>query len=199
MTTPSFILASSSPYRAQLLKQLGITFTQSAPNIDESPLPNELGSDYVGRMAHEKAQKVGKQFPSHWIIGSDQTCLIDNKVTGKSGNSTIALQQLKSVQGKKVTFLTGLCLLNCETEQSFNLVEKFNVYFRQLAEDDLIRYIELEQPFDCAGSFKVEGLGIHLFEKLEGRDPNSLIGLPLIGLSDLLREAGFNPLQLINT
>ncbi len=195
MTLP-LVLASGSRYRAALLKQLQLEFSQASPDIDETPLSGETAEDYVNRLAAEKARALSAVYPSHWIIGSDQTCLLDGKITGKPGTSKKALEQLRSVQGKRVTFLTGLCLYNSQTGAQYQMVEPFHVHFRTLTDEELGHYINIEQPLDCAGSFKVEGLGINLFSALEGRDANSLIGLPLIGLCDLMRQAGLNPLLL---
>lgn len=195
MTLP-LVLASGSRYRAALLKQLQLEFSQASPDIDETPLSGETAEDYVNRLAAEKARALSAVYPSHWIIGSDQTCLLDGKITGKPGTSKKALEQLRSVQGRRVTFLTGLCLYNSQTGAQYQMVEPFHVHFRTLTDEELRHYINIEQPLDCAGSFKVEGLGINLFSALEGRDANSLIGLPLIGLCDLMRQAGLNPLLL---
>lgn len=195
MTLP-LVLASGSRYRAALLKQLQLEFSQASPDIDETPLSGETAEDYVNRLAAEKARALSTVYPSHWIIGSDQTCLLDGKITGKPGTSEKALEQLRSVQGRRVTFLTGLCLYNSQTGAQYQMVEPFHVHFRTLTDEELRHYINIERPLDCAGSFKVEGLGINLFSALEGRDANSLIGLPLIGLCDLMRQAGLNPLLL---
>ena len=196
---PAIILASSSRYRAQLLKQLGIPFTQAAADIDETPLRGESPQSYVLRLAEEKARVIAARFPGKWIIGSDQTCIIDGEITGKPGTVENAIAQLSKVRGKSVEFLTGLCLFNSDSGACLTLCEPFKVHFRMLTQEEIIHYIHLEQPLDCAGSFRIEGLGIHLFERLDGRDPNALIGLPLIGLCDLMREAGLNPLLLAGT
>ena len=189
------LLASSSRYRRQLLEQLRIPFEHASPDIDETPLIDETPSAYVERLAIEKARALSSDYPQYWIIGSDQTCVINGNIVGKSGNRENALEQLQACSGKAVTFYTGLALLNPE-DKAFSLVEPFTVRFRALTTEEIERYVDLEQPLDCAGSFKVEGLGIQLFEALEGRDYNSLIGLPLIGLMDLFRSAGLSPLAL---
>ncbi len=190
------VLASSSRYRATLLRQTGLTFRQCSADIDETPLAAEKPADYVLRLAREKAQKVAPGFPGSWIIGSDQTCLLDGEITGKPHTTEKAIAQLNKAQGRTVEFLTGLCLYHSGTGQCFTLCEPFKVHFRTLTPEEITHYVEQEQPLDCAGSFRVEGLGIQLFERLEGRDPNALIGLPLIGLCDLMRAAGINPLLL---
>lgn len=189
------LLASSSRYRRQLLEQLRIPFEHASPDIDETPLPDETPSAYVERLAIEKARALSSDYPQYWIIGSDQTCVINGNIVGKSGNRENAIEQLQACAGKAVTFYTGLAVVNPDGDV-FSLVEPFTVRFRALTTEEIERYVDLEQPFDCAGSFKVEGLGIQLFEALEGRDYNSLIGLPLIGLMDLFRSAGLSPLAL---
>lgn len=188
------LLASSSPYRRELLSRLRLPFDWAAPDVDERPLPGEPPQQYVERLARAKAAALRGRYPQHWIIGSDQTCVIDGCITGKPGSSARAIAQLRQCSGNTVSFFTGLCLLAPDGREQ-SLCEPFYVHFRHLSDDDIERYVALEQPLDCAGSFKVEGLGINLFERLEGRDSNSLIGLPLIALLDMLRHAGINPLQ----
>lgn len=187
------LLASSSKYRRELLQRLRIPFDCASPDIDETPLSNESAGQYVVRLAREKAEALHHQWPDHWIIGSDQCCVVKGRICGKPGSEENAREQLAQVSGDEVLFLTGLCL-RAPDGREFSLCEPFHVHFRQLTADDIRRYVALEQPLDCAGSFKVEGLGINLFEKLEGRDINSLVGLPLIGLLDLMRSAGLDPL-----
>ncbi len=190
------LLASSSTYRRQLLEKLQLPFECSSPEIDESIRLNEDPSDYVERLAIEKAKALSDEFPNHIIIGSDQCAVleIDNKDTrkqqilGKPHTIENAVKQLSDCSGKKVTFLTGLCCFNSQTGKALSIVEPFTVHFRGLTEVQIRRYIQQEMPLDCAGSFKSEGLGIRLFSALEGRDPNSLIGLPLIALVDLLEQ-----------
>ena len=196
MSEQPLVLASGSTYRAALLQQMRLAFTQASPDIDETPHTDELPEDYVRRLAIAKAQALTDRYPSHWIIGSDQTCVIDGEVCGKPHTEDKAIEQLRRVQGKRITFLTGLCLYNSASGATYSLVEPFHVHFRTLSVSELQHYVHIEQPLDCAGSFKVEGLGINLFSALEGRDHNSLIGLPLIGLCDLMRQAGLNPLLL---
>lgn len=187
------LLASSSRYRRQLLEQLRIPFEHASPDIDETPLTDETPRAYVERLAIEKARALKSGYPQHWIIGSDQTCVIKEEIVGKSGNRDNAIKQLQACSGTAVTFYTGLALISPEGDV-FSLVEPFTVRFRSLSTEEIEHYVDLERPFDCAGSFKVEGLGIQLFEALEGRDYNSLIGLPLIGLNDLMQQAGVSPL-----
>lgn len=190
----SIILASTSPYRQSLLKKLGLPFLASPPNIDESPVLNESAQALVTRLSHAKAAALAKQYPQHLIIGSDQVCVIDSKIVGKPHTFENAFKQLKAASGNKITFYTGLCLLDSATGK-FNLqCELFDVYFRQLTDQEITNYLYKEEPFQCAGSFKSEGLGITLFDRLDGRDPNTLIGLPIILLLDMLRQHDVNPL-----
>jgi MAF protein len=192
------LLASSSIYRQQLLEKLQLPFDCASPDIDESLLVGESAQDYVQRLAIEKATALKDEFPKHIIIGSDQCAILEinsdvdgqQQILGKPHTIENAVKQLTDCSGKKVTFLTGLCCYNSVTQQTLTLVEPFSVHFRELSEAQIRRYIEQEMPLDCAGSFKSEGLGIRLFSALEGRDPNSLIGLPLIALVDLLEQMG---------
>lgn len=190
----ALLLASSSVYRRRLLEQLRLPFTFDSPDVDESVLDDEMPEAYVARLSLAKAEAMRSTYPTHWIIGSDQTCVLDGSIVGKSGSFDIALAQLKKASGQSVTFYTGVCLLNAQTGEQWQHVEPFTVHFRSLAEEEIRHYLHLEQPYDCAGSFKVEGLGIQLFQSLQGRDSSSLIGLPLMALLDLLRDAGLQPL-----
>ncbi len=192
------LLASSSPYRRQLLQQLGIPFDWASPDVDETPLPHESPAAYVERLAIAKANALADVYPDHWIIGSDQTCVVNNDIAGKPGNRDRAIAQLSACSGQTVCFFTGLALRSpAPVKQTTSCVEPFDVQFRALSDADISTYVDMEQPFDCAGSFKVEGLGIHLFDALNGRDYNSLIGLPLIALCDLMRKAGISPLSAL--
>ncbi len=188
------LLASSSAYRKQLLEKLQLPFTYASPDIDESILPNEDASTYVERLAIEKAKALQSDFSEHIIIGSDQCAVLDvngqQRILGKPHSFENAVQQLSDCSGQKVTFLTGLCCFNSHTKKTLSIVEPFTVHFRELTEAQIRRYIEQEMPLDCAGSFKSEGMGIRLFSALEGRDPNSLVGLPLIALVDILEQHG---------
>ncbi|MAD45053.1 MAG: septum formation inhibitor Maf [Oceanospirillaceae bacterium] len=187
------LLASGSAYRRALLNRLRIPFDCASPDIDETPHPGEEAQQYVVRLAREKARALAGDYPHHWIIGSDQTCVLNNRICGKPHTEEKAIEQLSASSGQQVTFYTGLCLRSPQGEEYF-LCEPFSVYFRPLQEEEIRHYVALEQPLDCAGSFKAEGLGISLFEKMEGRDMNSLIGLPMIALTELMRQAGINPL-----
>ncbi|SHE65464.1 Maf-like protein [Microbulbifer donghaiensis] len=188
------ILASSSPYRRNLLQQLRIPFDSAAPHIKEEALPGEQPRALARRLAQEKALALAADFPDALIIGSDQVAECEGRALGKPGSRERAITQLESCNGKRVHFHTGISVLDTASGHQRTEVETFTVYFRNLTEDQIRRYVELEAPYDCAGSFKVEGLGIALFEKMEGSDMNSLVGLPLIRLVDLLQEFGINPL-----
>lgn len=190
----SLVLGSSSRYRKQLLDKLGIPFTQDSPDIDETPQADESAAALVERLAVDKAKALADKHPNSLIIGSDQVATFSGRIIGKPHTKDNAKSQLMQFSGQSVTFLTGLCLYNSQTGEHQSLVEPFQVYFKELTEHQIERYIELEQPLDCAGSFKSEGLGITMFSQLEGRDPNSLIGLPLIALTEMLINEGMDPL-----
>lgn len=180
------ILASTSPFRAELLARLGLPFSTFAPDINETPIPNESPVDMVLRLTQAKAQAAIEAFPQHLIIASDQCAVCDNDIIGKPADHQHAIDQLSRFSTKRITFLTGLCLLNSQTGQSQIDCVPFHVQFRQLEADQIDRYLKAEKPYNCAGSFKSEGLGISLFKKMQGDDPNALIGLPLIRLIDFL-------------
>ncbi|HAG92780.1 MAG: septum formation inhibitor Maf [Pseudomonadales bacterium] len=184
------VLGSSSPFRKELLRKLIPEFETCSPDIDETPHAGETPKDLVGRLAIAKAKAVAAHFPSALIIASDQVSVLNDKINGKPGNQQQAFLQLKASSGNTVTFFTSLCLYDASTHRSELVVEPFHVHFRHLKDDEINRYLDKEAPFNCAGSFKSEGLGISLFRKLEGDDPNALIGLPLIKLADLLRNQG---------
>lgn len=184
------ILASSSSYRRQLLSQLNLAFDCVNPQIDETAKPNETAELLVARLAQEKAKAVAKSHPAHLIIGSDQVAVLNSAIMTKPGNHDSAIAQLQRCSGETVTFYTGLALLNSNTGRLQCCVEPFSVYFRTLDAATIERYLFAEKPYDCAGSFKIEGLGITLFDKLDGDDPNSLIGLPLIQLTSMLAKEG---------
>jgi MAF protein len=184
------VLASSSTFRKSLLEKLQLSFECASPDINEIELPNEQASDLVVRLAQQKSQVLAAQFPAHLIIGSDQVAVCNGKILGKPHGFENAFKQLKESSGQVITFYTGLSLHNTKTLQTQSLVETFNVHFRHLSDDQITAYLHKEEPYQCAGSFKSEGLGISLFESLEGRDPNTLVGLPLISLIDLLANEG---------
>lgn len=186
------ILASSSVYRRQVLDKLEINYRWAAPDIDETPLPNESPAELVKRLSRSKATALPHM--DGLVIGSDQVAAIGRHILGKPGNHANAKAQLMQASGKRVTFFTGLSLYNCTTNSIQTCCETYEVIFRPLSEDQIENYLSREQPYDCAGSFKSEGLGICLFDRLEGRDPNTLIGLPLIALIDMLNKEGIDVL-----
>lgn len=190
--THKLVLASTSQYRQQLLMRLGVNFEVSAPQVDESPQVNESPEQLVARLAESKAKAVADRFPNALVIGSDQIALVDGQILGKPHTYEKAAAQLKRESGKRVTFLTGLCVYNTASLHSQVDVVPFYVLMRQLSENQIKNYLLKEQPYDCAGSFKSEGLGIALFDRLEGTDPNALIGLPLIRLVHMLENEGFS-------
>jgi MAF protein len=191
----TLILASTSPFRKNILEKLNLPFSCAKPNIDETPLTDETAIELVERLAIEKAKAVASQFTNALIIGSDQVALSEGKILGKPHNFENGLKQLLSFSGKAVEFHTGLCVFDSATGKTLSLVELFTVHFKELSENEITAYLNAEKPYNCAGSFKSEGLGICLFEKLVGDDPNTLIGLPLIRLIALLENQGLNVLH----
>lgn len=189
------VLASSSRSRRELLDRLQLPYQCHSPDIDETPLTNESPKALVHRLALGKANAVAHHFPHHCIIGSDQIALFEGDILGKPHTPERACANLTRFSGNRVTFLTGLALLDTREQRHYTHIESFDVVFRTLTSREIERYVALEQPLDSAGSFRMEGLGIALFEALEGRDPNALIGLPLIALCSMLRQAGINPLD----
>lgn len=184
------VLASGSPYRRELLQRLQLPFVWRSPDIDESLHPAESATAMVQRLATTKAGVLRHQFIQHLIIGSDQVAVLDGKIIGKPGSREAAIRQLQAVSGRSLTFYTGLCLLNSRNNSLQVDCIPYTVHFRQLTQQQIERYIDREKPFDCAGSFKSEGLGICLFDSTEGSDATSLIGLPLIRLRQMLEHAG---------
>ena len=186
---PLLILASTSAYRQELLKRLRIPFDVISPKVDETPLAGESTLDLALRLAHAKAQAVATQFPDAWVIGSDQVADLCGAAIGKPGNFDRALAQLQLMRGQTVTFHTALCLMKGASQTTVCVPTE--VTFRKLPDDVLENYLHTEEPYDCAGSAKSEGLGISLLEAIKSDDPTALIGLPLIALTGLLRDAGF--------
>jgi septum formation protein len=186
---PRIILASTSVYRRELLERLRIPFEVVSPKVDETPLSGESSLDLSLRLAHAKAAIVSKAHPDAWVIGSDQVADLCGAAIGKPGNFERAMAQLQLMRGQTVTFYTALCLMKDDTQTTLCIPTK--VRFRKLSDDVLETYLLTEEPYDCAGSAKSEGLGISLLEAIESDDPTALIGLPLIALTTLLRDAGF--------
>ncbi|MTD25407.1 Maf family protein [Erwinia sorbitola] len=189
------VLASTSSYRKALLAKLELPFITAAPEVDETPLANEDATELVVRLATAKAQALAARYPDHLIIGSDQVCVVAGKILGKPHTSERAKEQLRAASGHSVVFYTGLALYDSRDGALQVLCEPFSVDFRTLSDAEIDSYISKEQPLNCAGSFKSEGLGITLFDRLSGRDPNTLVGLPLIALCEMLRKAGVDPLM----
>ncbi|CRM62550.1 Maf-like protein [Pseudomonas sp. FH4] len=184
------LLASSSVYRRELLNRLHLPFICSSPDIDESHRKNEPAVELVKRLAEEKARALASSHPGHLIIGSDQVATLDDQIIGKPHTFEKAREQLLAASGRQVSFLTGLALLNSETGHCQVDCIPFTVTMRQLNPAQIERYLRIEQPYDCAGSFKAEGLGVSLFQSTEGPDATSLVGLPLIRLVDMLLAEG---------
>ena len=186
------VLASTSRYRRELLGRLGLPFEVRAPTTDESALPGELPERMAERLATAKAASIAAH--DAIVIGSDQTASLDGQLLRKPGRQEIALAQLEAAQGKTVVFHTGVHVLDTASGDSWSHVDRTEVRFARRDRNELARYLEIEQPFDCVGSFKAEGLGVVLFDSIESRDPTALIGLPLIWLAAALKSAGLDPL-----
>jgi septum formation protein len=190
--SPKLILASSSPYRRELLERLKIPFEVIAPEVDETPRSGEMPEKLVERLAVEKARKIAGQKPGTLVIGSDQAAVYNGHIVGKPHSHDMAVEQLQSASGRTVTLYTGLALVNADTQRVQCEVIPYRVTFRALTDAQIESYLRKEQPYSCAGSVKSEGLGIALLEKFEGDDPNTLIGLPLIRLVRMLENEGIN-------
>ncbi|MBF0293651.1 MAG: septum formation inhibitor Maf [Magnetococcales bacterium] len=187
---PSLVLASTSVYRRALLERLGLPFVTRAPGIEEHRLPDEPPQAMVRRLAEAKALAVAGEFPGAVVIGSDQCAVIDDRVLGKPGDFAGAVAQLRLASGREVVFWTALCVAGPGPDRKQGTLVPFRVVFRELSEARIGNYLERERPFDCAGSFKSEGLGIALFARMIGDDPTALMGLPLIALTGMLEQAG---------
>lgn len=189
------ILASSSPARKKQLSQLGIDFKVISPDIDETPLPDEKADDMVLRLAKEKALKVAKDNPDSWVIGCDQVAEFEGVIYGKPYCHEKALKVLSTFSGNTVVSKTGICLMNLAQEKYFTAIEPYSVIFRDYSLEQANRYLKIEKPYFSAGSINVDGLGVSLVSSYHGRDYNSLIGLPLIALTDLFSSAGIDILK----
>jgi septum formation protein len=186
------VLASTSRYRRELLGRLNISFEVAAPRVDESPRAQEAPQALAMRLASAKAQAVQHAWPDALIIGSDQVAVVGDTFLDKPGNFDNAVVQLKLMRGKAVQFYTALCVLNTRTRSEQTAMVPVTVYMCEYSDEQIVRYLRTEEPYDCAGSARIEGLGIALVEKMEGDDPNALIGLPLIALCKILRNEGIN-------
>jgi septum formation protein len=191
-TMPPLVLASTSRYRAELLSRLRLSFTQAAPRVDETPKAGETAEKLAARLARAKAQAVAKVHPERVVIGSDQAASCMNRMIGKPGDRATACEQLAFMSGRSVMFVTGLALVGPDLPRPLTALDVTIVKLRRLTAADIERYVDAEPAFDCAGSFKMEGLGITLFEEIQSRDPTALIGLPLIATARLLRKAGYD-------
>ncbi len=185
------VLASTSRYRRELLARLDIAFEVAAPDVDETPLEGEAPQALALRLACSKAEAVRRAWPGALIIGSDQVAVVGDVLLDKPGNFANAAAQLRQMRGKPVYFHTALCLLNTRTSRQQTALVPVTVHMREYTDAQIERYLRAEEPYDCAGSARIEGLGITLVAKLEGEDPNALIGLPLIALCDMLRNEGW--------
>lgn len=185
----SLVLASTSRYRRELLQRLGLPFECASPEVDETPLNGEAPLALATRLAAAKAAEVAARHPGAWVIGSDQVADLNGQSLGKPSTVEAACAQLAAMSGQTVRFHTAVCLSG--NGDSFTALDLTEVRFRVLERDEITRYVATEQPLDCAGSFKCEGLGISLFEAIDNRDPTALIGLPLIAVCGLLRQAGY--------
>lgn len=192
---PPIILASQSRYRRQLIEKLGINVISRPSNIDESRNPGETPEQLVKRLAITKAKTLSREFPHHLIVGCDQVADFNGEIITKPGDHEGAIKQLTTASEQTMTFLTGLCLLNSSNNYKQYQLCCYEVKFRQLNQQQIENYLRREQPYDCAGSFKSEGLGISLFEYIRGDDPNILVGLPLIALTHMLANEGVDVLS----
>ncbi len=186
---PRLILASTSPYRRELLQRLRLPFEVMRPEVEEAALRGEAPAALAKRLARAKAMAISVREPDAWVIGSDQVAECEGVAIGKPGHRDAAIGQLRAMSGRDVRFLTAVCVVR--GDEQFAALDETIVRFRVLADDEISRYVDVEQPFDCAGSFKSEGFGITLFDAIESSDPTALIGLPLIAVGRLLREVGF--------
>ncbi len=199
-TLPQIILASTSPFRKQLLQKLNMPFKQIAPNINEITLDQESPKSMVARLSTQKAQKIAQQYANSIIIASDQCAVFQNQPIGKPHTMENAIQQLQQFSQKTITFYTGLTVINTATSQQFKEMDTTYVQFRKLSMSVIKNYLNIERPLNCAGSFKSEGLGITLFERITSNDPNALIGLPLIQLTSIFYKMGYTlPFPPTNT
>ncbi len=190
----TLVLASTSPYRRELLSRLGLPFSVASPDTDESPLPGEAAETLALRLAEAKARAVAPAYPQALIIGSDQVAIANGKIYGKPGTHERAVAQLQELSGQSVNFYTALCLYDSRNDSRQICGVPTLVKFRSLSNSEIENYLAREPAYNCAGSAKSEGLGIALLDSLSGDDPNALVGLPLIALCAMLRQAGMNPL-----
>ncbi|WP_018150019.1 Maf family nucleotide pyrophosphatase [Leeia oryzae] len=191
---PQLVLASTSPYRKELLQRLGLPFEVAGPHIDETPLPGEGPAETADRLAVQKARAVAAKFPGALIIGSDQVALLGDEQLGKPGTHDRAVLQLQKMRGKTLTFHTALALLDTRTDSCQQIVVPYHIKMRDYSDELIEAYLRAEQPYNCAGSAKTEGMGVILMEWMRGDDPSAIIGLPLMALTDMLIKVGMPPL-----
>ena len=196
MTTPTLILASSSRYRREVLEKLHLPFACVSPDIDETPFASESPERTSLRLAESKARKVAENHPNALIIGCDQVATVDGLQIGKPGNHENAVRQLTMLSGKEVVFHSAICLYDSASQHMQSTIVPYYVKFKVLTPPQIETYLRLEQPYDCAGSAKSEGMGIALLDYMRGDDPNALIGLPIIALVNMLQQSGIDVLSL---
>ena len=196
MSAPPLILASTSPYRRELLQRLRYPFEVVAPDVDETAAAGELPSVLALRLAQAKAHAVAAQRPQAVVIGADQVADLDGQTIGKPGNHERALAQLRQMSGRRVIFQTAVAVVHAAARFSRSELVAVSVHFRDLSDAEIENYLRIEEPYDCAGSAKCETLGIALLAAIHSGDPTALIGLPLICTAQMLREAGINPLLM---
>ncbi|NIR32365.1 MAG: septum formation inhibitor Maf [Gammaproteobacteria bacterium] len=193
---PAIVLASGSPYRRALLERLGLPFEHMVPDADETPRDGEPPRERALRLAEAKARGVCAHRPHALVIGADQVATLDGEMLRKPGTHEHTVDQLARASGRRATFFTGLCLVDARSGRSQCDVVPYAVVFRRLSRRQIEAYVRREKPYDCAGGFKAEGLGVSLFQRMEGQDPTALIGLPLIRLVDMFQNAGLDVLLL---
>jgi septum formation protein len=191
---PRLYLASTSRYRALLLERLGLPFSIEAPGVDEAAEAEEAPADRALRLARAKAAAVLERHPGSWVIGSDQVAIAAGRILDKPGDAARCREQLRASSGRSVEFHTAVVLVGGEPETAREYVDRTVVRFRKLTDREIARYVEIEKPFDCAGGFRSEALGIALFRSIKSQDPTALVGLPLIWLAAALASAGLDPL-----
>ncbi len=193
--SPDLILASTSPYRLTLLKRLQLAFSTERPEVDEAPEPGEAPGTLASRLALAKANAVSKNHPRAWVIGADQVASCRGQVLGKPGHFERACEQLSAASGQSVRFYTSVALVRTDGAFCLTHTDHTDVHFRKLSTREIESYVHTDTPYDCAGSFRSEGLGITLFDRIDSQDPTALVGLPLIWMAKALREAGLSPLD----
>lgn len=185
------VLGSTSAYRRTLLERLGVPFTVAAPNVDETPLPSEAPIDLVHRLARAKAEAVAQKQAKAFVIGSDQLAVCGREVLGKPGSGERAIAQLRQLSGQRVTFYTAVHVVNSDSGSNEGHLDATTVHFRSLTDEEIKNYVARDKPYQCAGGFRIESLGVALFTRVESQDPTALVGLPLIWLAGSLRRHGF--------